>query len=82
MPDDTDDLESEEAINAWKERERARVLRDKAIIEEELKEKKEIERRREMSDLEIIKENRRLGIGQKDKEKTTVILIYFIFWYF
>lgn len=71
MPDDTDDLESEEAMEAWKLREAARITRDIAEREALEKEKRDVERRRDMTDIEIIRENNRLGLNKK-KEKTEV----------
>ena len=74
MPDDTDDLESDEAIEAWKERERARVLRDKLLRENELLETQEIDRRRCMTDLEIIEENKKLGLHQRQEKQSIKFL--------
>lgn len=47
--DDTDDLDPEAELAAWKLRELKRVRRDRAAIEEKEKEREEIERRRNLT---------------------------------
>eukprot|EP00455_Lapot_gusevi_P002415 TRINITY_DN10962_c0_g2_i6.p1 TRINITY_DN10962_c0_g2~~TRINITY_DN10962_c0_g2_i6.p1 ORF type:complete len:426 (-),score=144.79 TRINITY_DN10962_c0_g2_i6:75-1352(-) len=68
LPDDTDDLEDEAAITAWKNRELARLKRDREEREAADKDKEETERRRQLTDAEIVAENARLGLRKVKKK--------------
>lgn len=81
MPDDTDDLENEEEIQAWKQREFDRIMRFRMKEEEQLfvfdnemtnrQEEAEKLRREKMTDEELVKENEKLikeGIRKKKQE--------------
>ena len=81
MPDDTDDLENEEEIQAWKQREFDRIMRFRMKEEQQLfvianemtnqQEEAEKLRREKMTDEELEKENEKLvkeGIRKKKQE--------------
>lgn len=81
MPDDTDDLEDEEEIQAWKQREFDRIMRFRLKEEQQLlvgdgeenhgQEEAEKLRREKMTDEELVKENEKLekeGIRKKKQE--------------
>lgn len=64
--DDTDDLDPEAELAAWKLRELKRVRRDRAAIEEKEKEREEIERRRNLTAEEREAEDQAFIEAQKE----------------
>lgn len=67
--DDTDDLDPEAELAAWKLRELKRVRRDRAAIEEKEKEREEIERRRNMTAEEREAEDKEFIEAQKEAQE-------------
>ena len=69
IPDDTDGLDPEAELAAWKLRELHRVKRERTAIEEAEKEREEIERRRNLSTAEREAEDRAFLEGQREERE-------------
>ena len=67
--DDTDDLDPEAELAAWKLRELKRVRRERAAIEEKEKEREEVERRRNLTAEEREKEDKEFIERQKGERE-------------
>jgi len=75
MPDDTDGINEDEEIKAWKLRELRRMKREQDFREHHKKEQEEIEKRRNMTDEEIAALNR--NKPEKERGKMRFLQKYF-----
>eukprot|EP00954_Amorphochlora_amoebiformis_P022776 1355613-Amorphochlora_amoeboformis.AAC.1 len=75
MPDDTDGLDEEEEIKAWKLRELRRIKRENDFRERHKKDQEEIEKRRNMTDEQIEALNR--VKSEKDRGNMKFLQKYF-----